>query len=84
MNIKAVNSAMNIASCQPIRNQSFSKSMPPNYSIYDNDNDDIFTPTDPCSQEKKFDLACRMLALNEIEMQKVIAENKMLRLNLYG
>ena len=63
MNVNAINSAMNLSGCQPIRNQSFSHSMPPNYSINDTENEDVFTPADPYTQEQKFELACRLAAL---------------------
>ena len=62
MNIQAINQAMRATGCQPIRSQSFAQAMPPDFSIKDTENGDIFTPTDPYTQEQKFDMACRIAA----------------------
>ena len=71
MNIQAVNSAMYALNCQPIKGQSFSKALPPDYNIKDTENGDIFTPTDPYTQEEKLDLACRLAAYYQNQYEKL-------------
>ena len=70
MNIQAIRSAMCTSNCQPIRSQSFSQ-LPPDYSIKDTENGDIFTPTDPYTQEQKLDMACRLAAYYQTQYEKL-------------
>ena len=71
MNIQAINPAMRTADCQPIKTQNFTQALPPDYSIKDTENGDIFTPTDPYTQEQKLDLACRLAAYYQNQYEKL-------------
>ena len=71
MNIQAISSAMRTTNCQPIRNQSFAQAAPPVYSIKDTQYGDVFTSSDPYTQEQKLDLACRVAAYYQSQYEKL-------------
>lgn len=71
MKIQAINSSMCTSGCQPIRNQSFAQSVPPAYNINDTKDCDVFTSSDPYTQEQKYDLACRVAAYYQTQYEKL-------------
>ena len=71
MDIQAINSSVRTSNCQPIRSQSFAQAAAPCFSINDTDDGDIFTPTDPYTQEQKLDLACRVAAYYQTQYEKL-------------
>ncbi len=72
MNIPAINSSMRTSNCQPIRSQSFAQAASaPCLKVSDTENDDIFTPTDPYTEDQKLDLACRVAAYYQSQYEKL-------------
>lgn len=71
MNIQAVSSLMHSHNCQPIRSQSFTQAVPNDFNINDTKCNDVFTSSDPYTQEQKLDLACRLAAYYQCQYEKL-------------
>ena len=71
MNIQSISTTMRTQNCQPIKNQSFAQGAYPDFNINDTDNGDVFTSSDPYTQEQKLDLACRLAAYYQTQYAKL-------------
>ncbi len=72
MKIQALNSAIPVQSCQPIKQVEFAKRRSPIEIKDPLGDEDIYTPQDPATMEQKYDLACRLAAYYKTQYENLL------------